>query len=379
LRYGTSYLATLTSGIKDLAGNPIAANYAWTFSTVAPGTGTWRSTAPVAATARSGHSAIWTGTQMIVWGGLTASNANVGDGFRYDPNTDQWIQISGVGAPSARFGHIALWTGTEMIVWGGRSCTTGCDGFYAGVFYRSDGARYNAATDTWLPMSSINAPSRSNPSTAVWTGNEMIVWNNNTVAKYDPVADAWTPLAAPEGFNLGEAAVWTGEEFITPWGRWSSAATPEVGAAYNPSTNAWRALSALKAPPGRSGHTVVWTGSEVILWGGYASIAVADNTGAAYNPKTDTWRTLSNCGASPRAEHTAVWTGTEMIVWGGSNANTGQAYNPVTNSWRQLAVVNAPSARWGHRAVWTGTTMIVWGGGDQYLASQYDSGGSYAP
>ncbi|HET8947914.1 MAG TPA: hypothetical protein VFQ07_13110, partial [Candidatus Polarisedimenticolia bacterium] len=41
---------------------------------------------------RSGHTAVWTGTQMIVWGGY------VGDGLdtrgRYDPTTDAWTPVS---------------------------------------------------------------------------------------------------------------------------------------------------------------------------------------------------------------------------------------------------------------------------------------------
>src|SRR5262245_3438768 len=69
---------------------------------------------------RNRHSAVWTGAEMIVWGG--ESNAYVtGTGGRYDPATDTWVDLpSGTGAPPARKEHEAVWTGTEMILWGGR-------------------------------------------------------------------------------------------------------------------------------------------------------------------------------------------------------------------------------------------------------------------
>ncbi|HEX8947660.1 MAG TPA: hypothetical protein VF790_01790, partial [Dissulfurispiraceae bacterium] len=40
-------------------------------------------------------------------------------GGRYTPSTDAWAALPTVNAPSARVAHTAVWTGTEMIVWGG--------------------------------------------------------------------------------------------------------------------------------------------------------------------------------------------------------------------------------------------------------------------
>src|SRR5207249_3442542 len=76
---------------------------------------TWTPTsltnAPIA---RSGHTAVWTGSEMIVWGG-----AGMNTGGRYNPVTDSWTDTSTTNAPSERSGHTAVWTGSEMIVWGG--------------------------------------------------------------------------------------------------------------------------------------------------------------------------------------------------------------------------------------------------------------------
>src|SRR5262245_25590665 len=77
---------------------------------------TWTATSTGnAPTARDFHTAVWTGSEMIVWGGLNGGNT----GGRYNPSTDSWTATSTTNAPSARYQHTAVWTGSEMIVWGG--------------------------------------------------------------------------------------------------------------------------------------------------------------------------------------------------------------------------------------------------------------------
>jgi len=78
--------------------------------------------------------------------------------------SDNWIPTSTLNAPSARTSHTAVWTGSEVIVWGG---------FFPGT---NTGGRYDPATDSWTPTSTLNAPSARTSHTAVWTGSEMLVW-----------------------------------------------------------------------------------------------------------------------------------------------------------------------------------------------------------
>jgi hypothetical protein len=87
-----------------------------------------------APSARNRHTAVWTGSEMIVWGGDPLSNT----GGRYNPSTDSWTATSTTNAPSARNRHTAVWTGSEMIVWGG----------YGGGGGSNTGGRYNPSTDT---------------------------------------------------------------------------------------------------------------------------------------------------------------------------------------------------------------------------------------
>src|SRR4051812_98842 len=83
--------------------------------------------------------------------------------------SDGWQQRVNGSAPSARDGHTAVWTGSEMIVWGGVNNGS----------YFNDGGRYNPASNTWTAVSATGAPSPRNMHTAVWTGTDMIVWGGN--------------------------------------------------------------------------------------------------------------------------------------------------------------------------------------------------------
>ena len=70
-----------------------------------------------AASARYGHTAVWTGSQMVVWGGSLAPGTYSSSGSIYKPQSDVWTAVSPVAVPSARTGHSAIWTGQKMIVW----------------------------------------------------------------------------------------------------------------------------------------------------------------------------------------------------------------------------------------------------------------------
>ena len=69
--------------------------------------------------ARRWHTAVWTGSEMIVWGGIGSNGSDLNTGGRYNPSTDSWTATSTASAPAARNRHTAVWTGSEMIVWGG--------------------------------------------------------------------------------------------------------------------------------------------------------------------------------------------------------------------------------------------------------------------
>jgi hypothetical protein len=92
---------------------------------------------------RSQHSVVWTGAEMVVFGGLS-NTTYYDDGARYDPVLDRWTPLSKVNAPSGRFAHTAVWDGNlgNMIIWGGAN----------GTSTLADGGVYNVASDAWTPI-----------------------------------------------------------------------------------------------------------------------------------------------------------------------------------------------------------------------------------
>jgi N-acetylneuraminic acid mutarotase len=326
------------------------------------------------------HTAVWTGSEMIVWGGGNCFlSCDVNTGGRYNPSTDSWTATSTTNAPDGRHYHTAVWTGTEMIVWGGFS-------LFIGIL--NTGGRYNPATDSWVATSTANAPDARLRHTAVWTGSNMIVWggdnnggNLNTGGRYDPANDSWVATSttnAPDARTF-HTAIWTGSNMIV-WGGGEFNGFFNTGGKYNPITDSWTATSTTNAPDARQGHTAIWTGNNMIVWGGGTFNGVF-NTGGKYNPITDSWTDTSTTNApDARGGHTAIWTGSNMIVWGGgddtSNFSNGGRYYPNLDRWASTSAVNAPDARGAHTAVWTGSEMVVWGGIGAVLPPM-NTGGRY--
>ncbi|MCI0414861.1 hypothetical protein L0222_18955 [bacterium] len=337
---------------------------------------------------RMNHTAVWTGTHMIIWGGYSP-NTPLKSGAKYDPATDSWRATPYNTAPTARYGHTAVWTGARMIVWGGSTFTDPKEPDYP----LNTGKWFDPVTDTWTTMSTTGAPSARENHRAVLAGKEMLIWGGssgtflNTGGRYRYSTDTWTPIStvrAPQARHT-HTAVWTGDEMIV-WGGYSASGLLRSGGRYDPSTDSWTDtfIDFLTTPSARYHHTAVWIGKEMIVWGGEAN-GVKMNTGGRYNPLTNAWYSVSTANApEARAHHTAVSTGPRMIVWGGwdNDGNswiTGGMYNPATNSWNETATYPAPGGRGKHTVVWTGLEMIVWGGYMFYQDTYFDSGGRYAP
>src|SRR5439155_947350 len=215
-------LALWGAGANSQTRKLMLANTTYTLPTISdaatgctPDTWTSTSTANVPST-RDGHTAVWTGGEMIVWGGF-GSSMRLNTGGRYNPSTDSWAATSTGNAPTGRSGHTAVWTGSEMIVWGG----------IGGIPYLNTGGRYDPSTDSWTATNTSNAPTARELHTAVWTNSEMIVWGGDDTA---------------QDLNTG--------------GR------------YDPGTDSWTGTTTANAPSARNAHTAIWTGSEMIVWGG---------------------------------------------------------------------------------------------------------------
>jgi N-acetylneuraminic acid mutarotase len=311
---------------------------------------------------------------MIVWGGYNYTGLN--DGGRYNPEANTWTAVPTTGAPAARYAHTAVWTGSEMIVWGGE------DWNGARYTYHNDGGRYSLVADSWTAVPTNGAPGARTYHTAVWTGSEMIVWGgyywdgsrdryDNDGGRYNPTTDSWTalPTSGAPGARAYHTAVWTGSEMIV-WGGGNGSGWLNDGGRYNPVANSWTAVRTNGAPARREWHTAVWTGSEMIVWGGVGYNGSYLNDGGRYNVAGNCWTAIPGTGApGARRYHTAVWTSSEMILFGGRN-NSG----PLSDTWSYFPYapavrISRPSTTSAEVAwpVWSSklrlcqTTNVAWG------------------
>ena len=87
-----------------------------------PAANTWAAMSASPLMGRLDMAAVSTDSEMLVWGGRSNDDGGpmiFGDGARYAPATDTWNALQSAGAPSPRYFATAVWTGTEMIVFGG--------------------------------------------------------------------------------------------------------------------------------------------------------------------------------------------------------------------------------------------------------------------
>jgi N-acetylneuraminic acid mutarotase len=123
-------------------------------------------------TTRYRHTAVWTGTEMIVWGGRDTSGNPLSTGARFNPVKNAWITVTATGAPAARYEHSAVWTGSAMIIWGG----------YNGSTDLNTGGIYDPVADVWTSTSGSGAPGSRDSHSAVWTGSEMLLFAGSPIS-----------------------------------------------------------------------------------------------------------------------------------------------------------------------------------------------------
>ena len=237
---------------------------------------------------RNAAATAWTGSQLLVWGGYVFDGSGdktpSDEGFVFDAASRTWSALP-ASPLEARARAGSVWTGKELLIWGGWDGGTGLLG---------DGAAYDPATRTWRRLPA--APLEPKSPLAVWTGEEMIVWGTGIRipgaamdgAAFDPSTDTWRTIAEAPTRLTDATPVWTGEEMIVFGAALDGnnhADTPTaVGEAYDPATDTWRELPPSELSP--QAHTAAWPGGgEMIAWD-------YDQASAAYDPRTNTWRGL---------------------------------------------------------------------------------------
>lgn len=301
---------------------------------------------------RGGHSTLWTGSEMVVWGGWGDEMGfrQFDDGAAFDPAAGTWRALAPSPLPPRQY-HVAAWTGSEMLVIGGSG--------------RRDGAAYAPDLDRWRTLPDVPIPVSGEPISGVtgwaWTGSELVVWHVPTdrVAAYSPVTDTWRPLPAV-GMHLERGVLrWSGEHVYavgTEPARFT--AVPLRIARLDAGATAWDALSHMSLTTEELGisaapELTAWAGGRLIAW----TDAGTDGRVVAFDPEVDQWvpaapMPLAGCEGAPEP---LVLDGRVLAFgWCGGTA----IHDPGSDTWIRVDPEVMGDARY---AVWTGQEVINWG------------------
>jgi Galactose oxidase, central domain len=152
-------------------------------ATYDPATGDWARIPDAPAAARRFEATpVWTGEELILWGGFSSDDpAGTNDGYAYNPSTRAWRRLP-PSPVSPRKGEAVSWTGHELILWSGAlgEFSPSSVGFEDPANeLASDGAAYNPATNTWRRLSRSPITPRQDAA-AVWSGQEVLIIGGNT-------------------------------------------------------------------------------------------------------------------------------------------------------------------------------------------------------
>jgi hypothetical protein len=166
--------------------NPDGKRYSARFARAAaynPASATWRRIAPLP---EPGGSALWDGNELLVVGGGAHSQS----ALAYNPTTNRWRRLA--SPPSGRVGAASVWTGKQLLLWGGENTRTSA--------VAPGGLAYDPRVNRWstIPPGPLKAREGS---AVAWTGHALIVWGGeigtplgtSTAPKYPADGAVFTP------------------------------------------------------------------------------------------------------------------------------------------------------------------------------------------
>jgi hypothetical protein len=320
---------------------------------------------------RFGAGAVWTGEEMLVFGG---SNATEVDGAAaYDPDARTWRELA--DAPDGLAYVTAVWTGREAVAFS-RNPTDWERG--------RPGAVYDPGADAWRPIPDPQLGTPGEATTPVWTGERVVVTGIELdrlgalgAAAYDPATDEWTQLpSSPHPLNAPGDTVWTGDELVFVGGEPVDSGPlddvafvprPMVALALDPDTGDWRTLPAPPLPAAED-TLVAWTGDEVVVVAGEADVPAGDGSArtdtVALDPASGAWRPLPRTPVavhSPLDQPLPVVDGRLVVLVTEDPERRPLVLDPDVGGWTFGPSPDVPEAlSWS--AVAAGDRVLVWGG-----------------
>jgi len=221
---------------------------------------------------------------------------------------------------------------------------------------------YNPATNSWASAQPI--PIQNNHNNAAVAAGRLYTFGgvSNAAFRYDPMLDAWSPIASMNFQHGSTAAVGVINDKIYVAGGAGGGMQQNEVEVYDPAANTWTNLAPMSVPRNHTGGGVI-NGKLYVVAG-------RDSTDAptaleVYDPQSNAWTTLASMPTARSGVGVGVVSG-ELYVFGGEipalHAEV-EVYNPGSNSWRRLA--DMPTPRHGIWASVVGNKIYLSGGGSQ--------------
>lgn len=363
----------------------------------APVSGRWRAMTAAPIEPRLAPSSVWTGREVVIWGGYTPEGLPLTDGAAYDPGTDSWRSIappSIVPAPSS-----APWSQASALrpVWAGGMVVSVVASQAAGP-WGWDLVGYDPDADTWRTLDSNRydqlasdelvpvagaAPLHDVRALAEWRDLAVAIgWRSDLGhlgwATFDPQTREWSPFhpiddlaLTDDGYDLhvlqGAPTV-TGDRLIVV----ARGAFGVGGFAVDLATGRGRGVATTFA-----GLRFDGSADEELAVVGVATdeTGSSERVAAVLDPATLAWRTATPPPRGPAGEGLATLVAVpgghvllgglavpEATVGGLRSDSVAIAATSDVDRWASMPAAPFDVDRTGMVAVWTGRELVVWGG-----------------
>lgn len=284
---------------------------------------------------RGGHQVMWTGDEMIVWGGSTADTPpNLIDGAAFDPATTTWRMLAPIPDETSQL-NVAVWAGDQMIVVSASSTMS-----------------YDPDTDEWRAIG--DGAALSSETQVQWTGTRLALWTTEGISLFDPRDGAWEELPDPGfgGPSQWEGALRSARTALIAVGLDTPDCSGRLAAKWNGTD--WERLpkvdlaTAEYADCGYPNQTAVIDG-YLVYWTDNNHPTMALNLLTEELMKIDT---IPLSGAESPSGPIEVGSGVLVPQWGEA------AWLPsVDASWVSL---DMPGQGRGAEMIWTGDEVLMW-------------------
>jgi hypothetical protein len=284
---------------------------------------------------------IWTGEEMIVWGGKQTLEGlpTLVDGAAFNPETNIWRRLAGFPLQGPKATR-AIWADNEMLVVTGEA-----------VF------GYQPDTDSWRVATDGITPSEFHDR-MLFAGGTLYVWISNEIRALDVVSGEWRAMPGPDPHAAQGGPYFStfrsvGSEvlaIIVPGGRCSGKdywrlveyewiAVPDVSLASGDYADCSLANQAAGA------------GSELVVW------EEVDHPSVAYSTDEQRWREVAEIplgGAEGPSGPVPMDSHRFMVP----NGDVGAVFDANTETWTR---VEFPGRGGDDQIIWTGTEFLSWG------------------